>query len=70
MMSMFRECKSLTSLPDISKWNTNNVKDMSSMFEGCSSLSSLPKWKIHDVTIKKNMFKGCKNRSFFSKLFV
>ena len=39
---MFRGCSSLLSLPDISKWNTNNIVDMSSMFYGCSSLSSLP----------------------------
>jgi len=29
MSWMFFECKSLSSLPDISKWNTNNVTDMS-----------------------------------------
>ena len=54
---MFNNCVSLSSLPDISKWNTNNVKeslpdiskwntnniiDMSFMFSNCKSLSSLP----------------------------
>ena len=29
---MFYECSSLISLPDISKWNTSKVKDMSFMF--------------------------------------
>ena len=29
MRSMFEYYSSLTSLPDISKWNTNNVTDMS-----------------------------------------
>ena len=29
MKAMFYECKSLLSLPDISKWNTKNIKDMS-----------------------------------------
>ena len=42
MSNMFSGCKSLSSLPDISKWNINNVKNMSFMFEGCKSLSSLP----------------------------
>ena len=42
MSSMFCICKSLTSLPDISKWNTNNVTNMSYMFNGCKSLTSLP----------------------------
>jgi surface protein len=47
MMGIFYGCSSLSSLPDISKWNTNNVTYMSYMFCGCSSLSSLPdisKW--------------------------
>ena len=37
MSCMFKECSSLSSLPDISKWNTNNVTNMSYMFSGCSS---------------------------------
>ena len=32
---MFCGCKSLKSLPDISKWDTKNVTDMSQMFSGC-----------------------------------
>ena len=36
---MFNECKSLSSLPDISKWNTNNFNNMSYMFNECKSLS-------------------------------
>ena len=50
---MFYECSSLKSLPDISKWNTNNVTDMSNMFCGCNSLQSLPdisKWNTNNVT--------------------
>ena len=35
---LFYKCSSLSSLPDISKWNTNNVTDMSSMFYDCYSL--------------------------------
>ena len=34
-------CKSLLSLPDISKWDTQNVTNMSYMFKDCYSLSSL-----------------------------
>ena len=33
------------SLLDLSKWNTNNVTDMSCMFLGCSSLSYLPDYQ-------------------------
>ena len=34
---MFWRCKYLKSLPDISKWNTNSVTDMSGMFSWCKS---------------------------------
>ena len=40
MSYMFCECSSLLILPDISKWNTNNVNNMNNMFYGCISLSS------------------------------
>ena len=52
----------LKSLPDISKWNTESVEDMSFLFSGCSSLISLPdisKWNTTKVTKKKNMFTNC-----------
>ena len=39
---MFRGCKSLNSLPDISKWNTSNVYDMSNMFYECLSTINIP----------------------------
>ena len=48
---MFWGCKSLSSLLDISKWNTNNVEKMSEMFFWCTPLSSLPdisKWKTNN----------------------
>ena len=32
MSYMFYRCSSLSNLPDISKWNTNNVTNMSFMF--------------------------------------
>ena len=59
---MFYKCSSLTSLPNISKWNTSNVTDMSSMFYKCSSLSSLPdisKWNTSNVTNMSCMFYDC-----------
>ena len=39
---MFTLCEKLLSLPDISKWNTNNVTNMNNMFCNCVKLSSLP----------------------------
>ena len=42
MSEMFRGCKSLSSLPDISKWNTSNVTDMICMFDGCNESLKIP----------------------------
>ena len=42
----------IKSLPDISKWNTNNATNMSYMFSWCLNLSSLldiSKWDIINV---------------------
>ena len=64
MSYMFSGCSSLSSLPNISKWNTNNVTYMNKMFYGCSSLSSLPdisKWNINNVKYMSNMFSQCLN---------
>ena len=59
MNMMFRDCSSLSSLPDISKWNTQNLKDMSIMCSGCSSLITLPnisKWETHNITNMRSLF--------------
>ena len=70
MKNMFYECSSLSSLPNISKWNTNKVTDMSYMFYGCSSLSSLPnisKQNTDNVRDMRSMFFDCSN-TIFSKV--
>ena len=59
-------CKSLISLPDISKWNTKNINNMNHIFSGCSSLSSLPdisKWNTNNVINMSDMFNGCSSLS-------
>ena len=59
---MFGGCKSLNSLPDISKWNTKNVTNMSCMFYYCESLNSLPdisKWNTKNVTDMSDTPKHC-----------
>ena len=66
MSYMFSECESLSSLPDISKWDTSNVNDMMCMFYGCKSLFSLPdisKWNTSNVNNMSCMFCGCKSLS-------
>ncbi len=42
MNELFFKCSSLTSLPDISKWNTKNVDSFENMFVTCSKLIELP----------------------------
>ena len=59
MSYMFYMCESVKSLPDISKWDTKNVNNMSGMFSECSSLKSLPdisKWSTKNVNDMKGMF--------------
>ena len=63
-MVCFSGCSSLSSLHDISKWNTNKVTDMSDMFSDCLSLSSLPnisRWNTNKVTDNRFMVYGCLN---------
>ena len=49
----------LLSIPDFSKWNTQNVTNMQSIFSFCKSLSKLPdisKWNTENVTdMSKNV---------------
>ena len=59
---MFDSCSSLLYLPDISKWNTSNIRHINGLFNNCLSLISLPdisKWKIN-VRIKAvRLFNNC-----------
>ena len=60
---MFSGCSSLSSISDISKWNTKNIITMKWMFFGCKSLESIPdisNWDILNVTDIQFMFAGCK----------
>ena len=55
---------SLKSLPDISKWNTSNVIDMSEMFSYCIALENMPdisKWNFSNCTDLSNMLRNCKS---------
>ena len=66
MSSIFYNCYSLISLPDISKWDTNNVTDMTYMFKECSSLTKIPdisEWN------KKNLL-GVEELNNLFKIFI
>jgi len=59
--------KNILYFPDISKWNTSKVKNMSFMFFECSSLINMPdisKWDMHKVTDISYMFSGCSSLSY------
>ena len=67
---MFYGCFALSSLPDISKWNTQKVTNMNYMFNGCSSLSSLSdisKWNFENAD-KDDIFCNCQNLIFHKKI--
>jgi surface protein len=66
MIGMFYGCSLLSSLADISKWNTSNVENMKYMFAECKLLKSLPDisgWKVKNSTNMSMMFKNCENLS-------
>ena len=42
LKEIFYNCKSLTSLPDISEWNIKNIIDISCLFYNCELFSSFP----------------------------
>ena len=48
----------------MSGFKTDNVTDMSYMFEGCSSLTTIyasNDWSTENVTVGNDMFSGCTN---------
>ena len=58
---MFSECYSLSSLPDVSLWNTKNVTNMREVFSKCLSLYYLPdisKWNFNNVNNMGHIFYG------------
>ena len=51
-------------MPDISKWDINNVVYMNELSSFCPVLQSLPdisKWKTDNVTLMTGMFYCCKS---------
>ena len=60
---LFKDCSSLTSI-DLTNFSTENIKDMSILFQGCSKLKSIyvsDKFVTTAVTTSTNMFNGCKS---------
>ena len=64
MSHMFRNCKSLLSLHDLSKWNMINVTNIKYMFSGCKSLKYLPDlsgWNTNNIINMSHLFEGCES---------
>ena len=58
MRSMFQNAKSLES-PDLGRWKTGSVVDMSHMFSGASKFNgNIENWDTSEVTDMSNMFAG------------
>ena len=63
--------KFLSSLPDFNKWDTSQVTNMKSMFNGCESLSQLPDisiWDTKNVTDMSSMFEGYESLASFPNI--
>ena len=45
MDGFFKQCRSLSFLPDISKWNTLNIENMKDMFWECKAKNIPYKFK-------------------------
>ena len=59
MKNMFRFCKYLQKLPNISRIDTSRVIDISRMFEKCDNLIELPdlsRWNVENVISMRGMF--------------
>jgi len=62
MSYLFYNCISLSSLPDISKWNIDNVINMDNLFSYCQSLScilDILKWKTNNILNIFQLFTSC-----------
>ena len=59
---LFAGCSSLKYLPNISKWNIDNVIRIDRLFFGCRSLIELPdisKWNTKNIENMDSLFKNC-----------
>lgn len=57
MFAMLKKC----ALPTVPLFDTSNVTNMRSMFEGCTSLTNIPLINTSNVTNMSYMFYGCTN---------
>ena len=71
MQCLFYECNNLKTLPNISKWNTNNVTNLNGIFYNCYSLIDLPdisKWDINNVKNIEYAFYCCSSLKYLPNI--
>ena len=59
---MFNNCNSLTTIGNVSNWNTSNCTAMNSMFRYCRALKEIPPiqtWDLSKVTTLDSIFSEC-----------
>ena len=69
---MFANCLSLSSIPNISKWDTNRIISLDMIFDNCISLFSLPdlsKWKVMKKYDLDEIFNNCPSLCSFPNIF-
>ena len=59
---LFKNCKFLKTVGDLSYWKVDKVNTMKSMFEGCHKLKfigNISKWNVESVMNFASMFRNC-----------
>ena len=57
----------------VSKWQTNNIIDISSLFDGCISLFKIPdisKWNVDKLKSMDFLFRNCLSLSEIPNIFI
>lgn len=65
MVSMFRDCKYIRSIPLL---NTSNVTTMDDIFGNCSALTTIPQLDTSKITSTYNMFWNCRSLTSIPQL--
>jgi surface protein len=54
--SFFRDCTSISAIPNIDSWNVSNILDMSAMFSNTSFNDNISSWNVSSVQDFSDMF--------------